>query len=62
MDVQRHGQLLNEWLKVSDLLGFRLAGFLILGGKYSGSIFKKLLFPLRDLIFAEVMSATQFRL
>ena len=62
MDVQCHGQTLNELLKVCDPLSFRLAGWLIRGAKHSGSIFKELLPPLGDLIFAEVMAAAHFRL
>ena len=58
LDVKCQRQPPNELFKVRNALG-RLAGVFIRGGKQRGfRIFNKLLLPLRELIFAEVVSTT----
>ena len=59
-DVKGHGQPPNKLLKVCDPLGFCLVGVFIRRGKQRTYIFNDLLLPLGDLVFAEVVSPTQF--
>ena len=59
LDVKCHGQPPHELLEVCNPLR-RLAGVFIRRGKQRGHIFNDLLLPLRELIFTEIVSTTQF--
>ena len=61
MDGHCHGQPTNELLQLSDSLR-RLLGRLTPRLKQRCCVFKELLLPCGDLLFAEVMATTQFRL